>query len=557
MKTISTNTIYCSLFFIVIAIYCLFTARYGFETWDTGYIPSFSWRIANGQDVYKDFVYKAPPSTLYFQAIFIKTLPAAAQFYYIKIVNYLLFALQVFLAVKSFTNFYPLQFKFNKWALMTVGFVISLLNFTAYPWPTTDGLLFAVIALYILSLSRNRKSSIAQLFTIAFFCLLAALTKQSFYLIPFGFFLVIACMQGIKKGVQFLAFFLVFISLSFLWINYTSSINDFLEQTTGQTHFKDLLYSGFLDYVWTYPKVSFLLPLIILLAYLLLYFPKKKAITFPEYLKNLSIVLLVISISLCFFREFLMASRIAMLSATFAVISKIIKDRNNFRYYIPILLTLLIAWSCSISMGYNYPIFFSTGIILSLIILFSEDVDKVYNPRLFILGGSIILLLAYSSNFRPYREKQISELNYPLDAISPKLKYLKTNKDNREKLLDLKSLIEKYGNRYIVAPSFPMAHYVFNTQSVLPADWLTNNEVNRDPSRFLKIASEKENFIFLEKSFLDGSEEFMFDKKEDFSVIAVYIYKNFKKIDETRHFIIYNTIEKNEEFPVIARKSVH
>ncbi|MNY17585.1 hypothetical protein D3C86_1509100 [compost metagenome] len=118
-------------------------------------------------------------------------------------------------------------------------------------------------------------------------------------------------------------------------------------------------------------------------------------------------------------------------------------------------------------------------------------------------------------------------------------------------------MIEKYGNRYIVAPSFPMAHYVFNTQSVLPADWLTNNEVNRDPSRFLKIASEKENFIFLEKSFLDGSEEFMFDKKEDFSVIAVYIYKNFKKIDETRHFIIYNTIEKNEEFPVIARKSVH
>lgn len=554
MKTIQANTIYRSLFFLIIAIYCLFTARYGFETWDTGYIPSFSWRIANGQDVYNDFVYKAPPSTLYFQAIFMKVLPEIGQFYFIKITNYLLFALQVFLAVKSFTNFYPQQIKFNKWALMIVGLVISLLNFTAYPWPTTDGLLFAVIALYILSL--NTKSNGWQLIAIAFFCLMSSLTKQSFYLIPIGFLFTIIGMQGIKKGLLFFCYLVLFFLLFLSWVAYTSSLHEFLEQTTGQTHFKDLLFSGFLDYIITYPKIVVFIPLLIVSAFLLFYFPKRKTLGILEYLKNLAVVLLVFALSLCFFREFLFASRIAMLSASFAVVSKVIKDRKSFSYYIPILLSLLIAWSCSISMGYNYPIFFSTGIILSITVLFTEELNKIYNQKAFILAGSIILVLAYSLNLRPYREKPFSELEYPLDDVSPKLKYLITHKDNKDELLDLKSLIKKYGNNYIVAPSFPMAHYTFNTQSILPADWLTNNEVNRDPERILKIAAKKENFVFLEKSFLEG-EEFMFDDRADFSVIAIYIYKNFKKIDETKHFIIFNTLEKNEAFPVIIRKSVH
>ncbi|MBL7868184.1 MAG: hypothetical protein JNM71_09190 [Flavobacterium lindanitolerans] len=554
MKTIQANSSYRLLFFLILAVYCLFTARYGFETWDTGYIPGYSWRIANGQDVYKDFVYKAPPSTLYFQAIFIKILPEIGQFYFIKVTNYLLFALQVVLAVKSFTNFYPQQIKFNKWALMILGLVISLLNFTAYPWPTTDGLFFSVIALYILSLSK--KSSNLQLLAIALFCVLSSLTKQSFYLIPFGFLFAITCLQGIKKGLFFFLYLVLFLLLFLSWVACTSSIHEFLEQTTGQTHFKDLLYSGFLDYIITYPRISVFIPLLIASAFLLFYFPKQKPLTIPGYLKNLSIVLLVFSLSLCFFSDFLIASRIAMLSTVLAVISKIIKDWKHFYSFIPILLVLLIAWSCSISMGYNYPIFFSTGIILSITILFEEELDKVYNQKLFIFTGSIILVLAYSSNLKPYREKPFSELNYSLTEVSPKLKYLITNKDTGEKLLDLKSLVKKYGNNYIVAPSFPMAHYVFNTQSVLPADWLTNNEINRDPERILKIAAKKENFIFFEKSFLEG-EEFMFENRDDFSVTAMYIYRNFKKIDETAHFIIFNTQERNEIYPTIVRKSVH
>ena len=143
---------YFILFTIIVLFYCLVLAHIGIEFWDTGYIPSFSWRIVNGENVYEDFLYKGPPITLYFHAFFMKILPEVGQFYWIRVTNYLLFALQVFFTVKAFDNFYGLEkFKINKWAVMSVGFVISLLNFPPYPWPTTDGLFFASIALYFSS----------------------------------------------------------------------------------------------------------------------------------------------------------------------------------------------------------------------------------------------------------------------------------------------------------------------------------------------------------------------------------------------------------------------
>ena len=40
-------------------------------------------------------------------------------------------------------------------------------------------------------------------------------------------------------------------------------------------------------------------------------------------------------------------------------------------------------------------------------------------------------------------------------------------------------------------------------------------------------------------------------KREKFSIIADYIYRNFNKIEETNHFIIYNGQKTNEKLPKI------
>ncbi len=196
---------YFLLFAFIVIFYCLVLAHIGFEFWDTGYITSFSWRIVNGEKVYEDFLYKGPPITLYFHAFFIKFLPEVGQFYWIRVTNYLLFAFQVFFTVKAFDNFYTLgKFNINKWAIMTIGFIISLLNFPPYPWPTTDGLFFASISLFFTS--KLKENNIIYLFIIAFFSVLSALAKQSFYLIPLFFIIFITIQKGIQKGMILLLF---------------------------------------------------------------------------------------------------------------------------------------------------------------------------------------------------------------------------------------------------------------------------------------------------------------------------------------------------------------
>jgi hypothetical protein len=102
--------------------------------------------------------------------------------------------------------------------------------------------------------------------------------------------------------------------------------------------------------------------------------------------------------------------------------------------------------------------------------------------------------------------------------------------------------VSKYGPNFLVAPSIPMANYLFNEQSNLPADWIINTEVNRQYDLFVTLASSKQNFIFLEKSYLTGEEMSLPDKRET-SEIAWEIYNTFKQVDETEHFIIYNGLE--------------
>ena len=170
------------------------------------------------------------------------------------------------------------------------------------------------------------------------------------------------------------------------------------------------------------------------------------------------------------------------------------------------------------------------------------------NPKFYFWIAFPICIIAFSYNLRPYREANIFTLTHSLESVSPKLKYIKTSKSSFDKYSDLKGLVAKYGENFIVAPSLPIANYLFNNESELPADWIIETEVNRRQKEFITLAADKKNFIFLEKSFLNH-EEFVKDNLEDFSSIAVFIHNKFNLIDETEHFLIYNSIKKDERLP--------
>jgi hypothetical protein len=245
-------------------------------------------------------------------------------------------------------------------------------------------------------------------------------------------------------------------------------------------------------------------------------------------------------------KEVEFASRIAFVSSVIGLLYALRFNVNNLKEIIPILVCLGIAWSSSISLGYQFPIFFSTGIILSFFLCVGSDLKQF--SKFYFWIGLPICLVAFSYNYRPYRESIVMELNYSLSSVSPKLNYIRTSKANFEKYTELKKLINSYGENFIVAPSFPMANYVFNEQSELSADWLIETEVARRQEMFIRLAASKKNFVFLEKSFLQ-KEEFMPEKKEQFSSIGAFVYEKFELIAETKHFLVYNSIKSNEKLP--------
>lgn len=543
MKTIH----YKLIFFSILAFYCLVLSQFGMENWDTGYIPSFSWRVVNGQDIYQDFIYKGPPITIYFHAFWMKVLPVEGQFYFIRIINYLLFAAQVYFVLSAFDLIYKFKnYGINKWALMIVCFIISIHNFPPYPWPTTDGLLFAAIAFWMMA--KDKSDSFVYLTFIAFFSLLSAFTKQSFYLIPLGFLAYFFIQSGIKKSFQFGFLLLAFVGLYLLWISSFTSLSNYLEQTSNQTNLIDLYDSGIGNYLHSFRNKWIALSIVLIPLLMSYFFRKRNTIRLQEYLKWLIISFSVISILSHMFQNERNASLLFFITCGLAVVYYYFFIQKNIQFIAPILLALLIAWSTAISVGYPYTMLFSTGMIVSFIVLFQQEIPKFKYDK--IVYYSIIIavsFVSFASNNTPYRDSSFSELNYSLESISPKLKYIKTDKDSFERNNEIKQLIKKYGENFIVAPNSPMANYIFNTQSKLPADWIIKNEVMGRETQFIRLAANKKNYIFIEK-------EYIVDKpyanyKILYSGITSFVYENFNKIDETKHYLVYNSLKNDKKLP--------
>jgi hypothetical protein len=185
-----------------------------------------------------------------------KILPVSGQFFFIRISCYLLFATQVYFTISAFDNWYTFKnYGISKWALITICFILSVLNFPPYPWPTTDGLLFAAIALWILS--KNIKIDWLPMAGVAFFIVLTTFTKQSFYLIPIGFLGYFLVVYGFQKMLQFGLLMLFFFGLYLSWISSFTSLSNYLEQTSNQTSFIDLYISFSYFTKFSIPKSVF------------------------------------------------------------------------------------------------------------------------------------------------------------------------------------------------------------------------------------------------------------------------------------------------------------
>jgi hypothetical protein len=514
------------------------------ETLDTGYMSGFSWRIINGETPYQDFIYKFPPVTIYLHSFFMRILPESGQFLCFRVIDYLFYAVQIYFVIDGIFKLYD-GIKISKWALMIVCFLVSWNNFSPYPWPTTDGIFFASLAFWIVC--KYKTISPLKIVIISFFCLISALSKQSFYMIPLVFLIWIYVRYSFSKSIHFLIVTLFLLSFFYIFINTITSWSNFANQTNGELRLYDLYYVGFHNYILIsieYFVILISFCLTITITYL--YYQKWNFQLLKPFFKWLSFILMGIAIILFIIKKVDIAAHIAFDATIVALFYSYFFKNKKLSFIMPLLVLLSIAWGVSISLGYPSPMLFGTGIIMSFIVIMENEIKL--NQKYYFWIGLPICAVAFSFNENPYREDSVFKLHYSLDSISPKLKYIKTKKATFEKHLELKNLIKKYGENFIVAPSFPQANYIFNHQSELPSDWLIETEVNRQMDKLIRLASNPKNYIFIEKSFLNH-EDFVRCTTPEFSSIAWFIHTKFNQLEETNHFIIYNQIKKNEKLP--------
>ncbi|TDD96196.1 hypothetical protein [Flavobacterium cellulosilyticum] len=549
-SSINNSNLYKFLFLFILLFYSIILSQYGFENWDSGFIQGFCWRVLQGEHPYTDFLYIRPPASVYFHSIFMKVLPVEGQYYFTRVIGYWLFALQVYLTVTGFDNIYNLKkINLNKWAIIIVCYIISIHNFFANPWYNVDGIFFASVAFYLMS--RFKTLTFFNLFLISFFCVFSALTKQSFYFIPIIFFIWIALTKSRQQTLYFLCSLLIWIATYILFLRSITTLDNYLSQTSEHTRLSDLAQVGIEIYIRSFNNIYLLISSIVI-ASILFYFKtpdiKINSNTICSFFKWLSITTFFFSLMAIPFMDFRKISVIFFNATIYAFIYKTAFDFQKIKGNFPLIVLICISWCVGLSLGYAFPILYATGLILSFYVLMREDLMIQTYKKTYSIVVIAICIYASLLNIHQYREKNIFQLNYSLEEISPKLKYIKSAKETLEKYRELKILSKEYPN-YTVTPSIPLSHYLFDTKNSVPAEWLTNFEINYKTSEFFELIKNKTDYVFLEKSFIKGEIlDSSFEKKMSFSSLSIYLYFYSKPITETQHFIVYKSSDIKNVF---------
>ncbi|WP_297512365.1 hypothetical protein [Flavobacterium sp.] len=523
----------------------------GLDLWDSGYIVGYSWRIVNGELPYRDFYYKGPPATIFLWAWIMKTLPVFGQFFYLKLINWLLFLLQTHLWFKGIQLGLDWKIPYPK-LMYFLGLVFSVQFFPMYPWPTTDGLLYTAIAFYLWALSNKKNRVNFYIPLIGLFTIAAALTKQSYYCIPIVFIISTALRYKPLNVIYLL--FIQFVTLTlFIWgISQFTTLKEFLSHTMGETTVTDLIYSGFLNYFYDYKQRETLWILLGTASIFMLIYNLKIKAPWKISFQNIAILWGIFGLIWSIVISIQEGSRVLTIALAFSCLGWFNRDSKDRNKAAVLFCIGMVAWACAISLGYPYPIFMGTSLLILLIWLVTNRFPKYtsYFQGMMFIG----VLIGTIYQFKPYAEKPINTLRYNIGAFSPKFAGIKTSKVHFDKLNELKILHFKYPNkRQIVAPNCAFYYYAMDIKNPLPADWLLNWEIHRDPKTILQIASRKESVIFVEKSFIQGNDEFMTSNRADFSIVTDYIVRYFQKINETKYFLVYKGSTLNAPLPQTSK----
>ena len=215
-----------------------------------------------------------------------------------------------------------------------------------------------------------------------------------------------------------------------------------------------------------------------------------------------------------------------------------------------VLIALLLAWSASLSVGYNFPTLL-LGPLFTILTAFvhcrREALDaRFLQATLLVVGAAILLSFGVSRPYYIYREQPSSELTESLDGVLPGGKLIYTNPNTYEFLVDLNSAIDVVSARdrtYSIIPEVA-GYWVQSSQTnPLLVDWpqpveLGNRYLIDRVTRDLAAKRGEVTVIVQKVQAFDLRDGFVPLDEDQYPVVQ-YVRTHFRKTDETEFFELY------------------
>jgi hypothetical protein len=503
-----------SVFILILAWVChyLFSA-YGFNPTDEGFVLSSSSRLLNGQIPHVDFSSVRPLGYAYLHIP--ELLFSPSQFF---LTSRFVFWMETALIACLWIQFVESRLKLSftalqRYALMLITFIFNVHYFPNAVLHTIDGLLMALIGFRILS-AQHRYS-----FTGFIFIGFAALCKQNYILLLPAALLLTgkqSLLRNLFAGLLPIGIYVAYVVLHNGW-------NDLITQLSGH---RELIKVGILHYLFNYFFISGLL-----LALLVRKFDFPKPFFLTAMLLGLSALMLT--------------NRYHGSAGFFvfgALAAELFKRHQSRAEKVATLLTLLLAWSVSISVGYNTPALFNGSILTFLILKYYDG--KLPNIKWITASLTLVICIVFyiSRTTNIYRDAAAKELAYPLDGIVQGASGIYTNKHTYAVLKELDSLKTALPELTVV-PDFTACAIPDAPYSKIRTEWPNKTEIPND--RILaKVTEGIENdssAVFLiplyQTALLKDGFTPLENNGMDYPIVR-FIRTNFPKVRYTSYFEI-------------------
>ncbi len=541
---LTDQSILVSVAFLLIVptlAHLLFSWR-GFAPVDDGFTLAYSRRILEGQIPHRDFIIIRPfvsplihmpfvlfggDYTYWASRFFVWFEFACISWAWVCVIN------------RAFDD--PFS-NLTKLFLGLVSFAASVHYFVLTAWHTVDGIFLSSIGLWILLTQKHTAKRVIGYLLIA----AAYLCKQSFlFMAPLSVLLL-----GDWREKRYWLTITLPAAAYCAYLLATGSFSEAILQLTSQTGIVSVAVESYLNYATLLGMLVGYCSMFLLSTSAV---PLLRTRRLPRYVGALMLIVIPASlIALGLYRGSLGAVSFGVFGMVLGVVLyRVSTGITRGEDKIPVaLIALLLAWSASLSVGYNFPALL-LGPLLTLLVAFvysrRESLNfKILQATLIIVGVAVLLSFGVSRPYYIYREQPSSELTKPLDGVLPGGKLIYTNPNTYDFLIDLNNatdVVSARNRKYAIIPDVP-GYWVQSRQTnPLPVDWPQPVELN---IQYLinrvtrKLEAERgEVVVIVQKVYAFYLADGFVPLDEDQYAVVQYVHAHFRKTYETEFFELY------------------